>query len=415
MSPTNVSNQISATARFTLACVVAFAVSGCGHNVTRRPLPAALYGRARALNATAIRSRGDKPNKEMLQDFVAGMRKLGEDPGRYIDHNGNVSILVLSAGAGDGAFGAGFLCGWTASGKRPTPVLVTGVSVGAMIAPLAFLGPEYDEKLKKVFTTMSEKDFYEQRSAWAIITGTDSVVDNTPMVRLIEQYVGPRELEGIAREHRLGRRLYIATTNLDARGVVIWNIGAIASSGSPEALKLVRTVLLASSSVPVVFPPVYVKVTVDGEAYDEMHVDGGVLAHMFYRAFMFTIKDVLKAAGRTETKYPVNLYVIRSGQVKHHYQEIKDPSLESIGEALVASIIRAQGLGDIFRMYLLAQQDGINFRLAFIPSDFKPGTKRQFDSAVMRRLFRRGYDSAKAGYRWHKTPPGFDPKWNQAR
>ena len=58
-------------------------------------------------------------------------------------------FLAISGGGDDGAFGAGLLAGWSARGDRPVFGLVTGVSTGALSAPFAFLGGEYDAKLKQ--------------------------------------------------------------------------------------------------------------------------------------------------------------------------------------------------------------------------------------------------------------------------
>src|SRR5262245_19321775 len=53
---------------------------------------------------------------------------------------GSFDVLAISGGAYDGAYGAGVINGWTSTGTRPKFSIVTGVSAGALIAPLAFLG-----------------------------------------------------------------------------------------------------------------------------------------------------------------------------------------------------------------------------------------------------------------------------------
>ena len=85
----------------------------------------------------------------------------------------------------------------------------------------------------------------------------------------------------IAAEHAKGRRLLIATTNLDSQRAVVWDMGEIARKGGPEALSLFRALLVASSSVPGIFPPKLIEVEADGQMYQEMHVDGGVAAPLF--------------------------------------------------------------------------------------------------------------------------------------
>ena len=67
------------------------------------------------------------------------------------------NYLVVSSGGVDGAFGAGLLVGWTAAGTRPEFQIVTGVSTGATIATLAFLGPEYDDSLRQVYSSYTDR------------------------------------------------------------------------------------------------------------------------------------------------------------------------------------------------------------------------------------------------------------------
>src|SRR6266702_6155692 len=178
--------------------------------------------------------------------------------------------LAISGGGSDGAYGAGVLTGWSESGTRPEFAVVTGVSIGALIAPFAFLGPKYDEEVHKNFTTIGAADIFEDR------TTRDSLFDYWPLKRLIEQRVTPTLLSEIAAEHARGRRLFVATTNLDAGRRVIWNMGAIAAKGDDKALKLFRDVVLASASIPGFFQPVSIEVEANGKKFQEMHLDGTI-------------------------------------------------------------------------------------------------------------------------------------------
>ncbi|HEX2656257.1 MAG TPA: patatin-like phospholipase family protein, partial [Xanthobacteraceae bacterium] len=178
--------------------------------------------------------------------------------------------LALSAGGGDGAYGAGVLNGWSRSGQRPTFSVVSGVSTGALIAPFAFLGSRYDRILHERFVNVTAADIFEVGE-----TG-ESLLNTWPLKKLISQSISDELVSEVAAEHQLGRRLFIVTTNLDAERPVVWNMGAIASAPHAEAPKLFRDVLLASASIPAVFPPVYIKVTADSRSFEEMHVDGGL-------------------------------------------------------------------------------------------------------------------------------------------
>src|SRR5580704_15125485 len=77
---------------------------------------------------------------------------------------GEINVLALSGGGAGGAFAAGALVGLTQSGARPTFHLVTGVSTGALIAPLAFLGQDWDAQLRIAFTGESAQQLLKRRA-----------------------------------------------------------------------------------------------------------------------------------------------------------------------------------------------------------------------------------------------------------
>ena len=78
-------------------------------------------------------------------------------------------LLAISGGGSNGAFGAGFLCGWTESGTRPDFKVVTAVSTGSLQAPLAFLGPDYDHILRAIFTTHGTEEIYQRKRPLEVI------------------------------------------------------------------------------------------------------------------------------------------------------------------------------------------------------------------------------------------------------
>ena len=183
--------------------------------------------------------------------------------------------LALSSGGADGAFGAGLLNGLSESGKRPDYAVVTGVSTGALMAPFIFAGQKYDGALRDAYTKVSAADIFE-------VGGTpESFLDSWPLKDLIAKQITPALLADIAAAHNSGRRLFIVTTDLDAGRSVVWNMGAIAAHGGDAALKLFRSVMLASSAIPGGFPPVLIDVEGNGKKFQEMHVDGGVGGQFF--------------------------------------------------------------------------------------------------------------------------------------
>ena len=92
----------------------------------------------------------------------------------------------------------------------------------------------------------------------------DALADTAPLFRLISRNCDQQMLADIAEAYRRGRLLLIGTTSLDEQRPVIWNIGAIAASGRPGALDLVRKILLASASIPGAFPPVMIDIEAAG-------------------------------------------------------------------------------------------------------------------------------------------------------
>jgi predicted acylesterase/phospholipase RssA len=311
-------------------------------------------------------------------------------------------FLAISGGGDDGAFGAGLLNGWTARGDRPEFALVTGVSTGALSAPFAFLGPEYDAKLKQVYTNTDAHDIFSKRSLIAAIAN-DAMADTTPLRNIIASFVDDAMIQRIAEEYGKGRLLLIMTTNLDQGRSVIWNIGAIASSDFPGKRDLIIDILRASAAIPGLFPPVMLNVSIDGQLYQEMHVDGGAVA----QAFLYPPTLNLKASSyRYGVQRKRVAYIIRNGRLFRPEENVKRQTL-SIATQAISTMTATSGVNDTYRMYVTTKRDGVGFNLAYIDSGFTVPYKGPFDQGYMRSLFEYGYEEGKAGYRWHKTPPGY--------
>lgn len=311
-------------------------------------------------------------------------------------------FLAISGGGDDGAFGAGLLLGWTERGDRPAFRIVTGISTGALSAPFAFLGAEYDAKLKEVYTDTTADDIFTKRGMIAAVAD-DAMTDSTPLRDMIAGYLDQRMLTRIAEEYDKGRLLLIATTNLDQARSVIWNIGAIAKSKDPRARDLIIEVLRASASIPGVFPPVMLDVTVEGKHYEEMHVDGGAIAQSFLYPPSVKLKKVDARLGGTSQRIA---YVIRNGRLFRPEESVKKQTLAIVGQT-ITTMTAASGVNDTYRIYLTTKRDGVDFNLAYIDDDFDTPYSGPFEKAYMRKLFAYGFAKGKAGYKWSKTPPGY--------
>ncbi len=312
------------------------------------------------------------------------------------------NYLAISGGGEHGAFGAGLLEGWSESGTRPEFTMVTGISTGALMAPFAFLGSDYDAILKEIYTTTSTKDMFKKRGILKAVF-SDAMTDTAPMKALIAKYVTADIVDSIAGEHQRGRRLYVGTVNLDAGRSVIWSVGAIAASDHPGKLELIHNILLASAAIPVAFPPVVFSVVNNGMEFDEMHVDGGTGAQVFvYPAAV----DWSRVTEKLKVKGDPKAYVIRNAFLEPDYQGINRKLLSIAGRSL-DSLIRTQAVGDIYQIYALCKRDGNDFNLAYIPSDFTEKPSEPIDPVFMGKLYELGFNMAKKGYSWVKTPPGF--------
>ncbi len=377
--------------------------SGCAAVKKRNPLQEELSHHAQVEGIPHARYWGDEPPAYVYSWLSASPADLErEHPGILgREHN----YLVLSGGGANGAFGAGLLMGWSDAGTRPEFTIVTGISTGALIAPFAFLGSDYDARLKEVYTTYSTKDLLKKRRLLRILGG-DAAADTAPLRAMIARYIDEETMQAMAAEYRRGRRLLIGTTNLDAARPVIWDVSRIAASGAPGALDLIRDVMLASASIPVAFPPVLFPVTTQEGRFDEMHVDGGVTTQVFLFPVGLDWKQVTE---KLDVKGTPNLYVIRNARLKPKWKAV-EPKIPSITGRSISSLIRTQGIGDMYRMYLRAQEDGMNYYLACIPDEFDEESKEPFDKEYMGKLFQRGYRLARDGYPWSRFPPGYSPR-----
>ena len=366
-------------------------------SITRHPVPAEMHQQATLLGRDDLRYWGDEPIPWM--DQLARDREASGKIGQHqskISH-GEHNYLAISGGGANGAYGAGLLVGWSELGTRPEFTMVTGISTGALTAPFVFLGPEYDATLKQIYTTTDTTQIIELRSVFAIFGG-DAIMDTSPLSRTIEKYITDEIVEKIAAEYRNGRSLIIGTTALDAARPVLWNIGRIANTGHSDAPDLIRKILRASASIPGAFPPVYIPVQgPDGETYDEMHVDGGVASQLFLYPVHTNWHEFLESMN---VKGAPRAYLIRNARIAPPYEPVQ-PRLLPIAGKTIQSLIRTQGVGDVFRIYSAAERDGIEVYLTWIPEEAGEDTSNEaFDPEYMSALFDFGYQLVRQGEAW---------------
>ena len=383
------------------------ALAGCSSLQRKAAVPSQQMGQAQIAGLSGVRYlvASQSSIDQMAEDIQAGFKVRSD-----ATLNAPANYLSLSGGGDDGAYGAGLLIGWSDRGDRPQFNLVTGISTGALIAPFAFMGKEYDPALRHVYTQVGPKDIFIERGLISGILG-DGLSDTTPLYQLISQFVDEQFLKKVAYEYTTKNRwLLIGTTNLDAGVPVVWNMGKIASIGTPEALELFRKIMLASASIPGAFSPVMFDFEVSGQSFHEMHVDGGAITQVFLypSALSQKAKDLdLKLQKQR------NAYIIRNARLDPEWRETQRGTLSIIQRA-ISSLIQTQGVGDLYRIYHTTQLDGVSFNLAYIGSDFKFPHKTEFDTAYMQALFEYGYKQGLSGKEWQKYPPGYKRGFDDA-
>ena len=331
----------------------------------------------------------DKAVMEKDEQLVAAV-KTGLLPPDNLTH---ADFLAISGGDDQGAFAAGLLDGWTKLGRRPTFGVVSGISAGALAAPFAFLGPSYDYALRDIFTKLSAGSLYTGSGIFGVFG--ESLYSTAPLEKLIRSYATDEFLDKIAAEHRKGRRLLIMTTDLDTERPVIWYLSAIAASSRPDRRELFIKILLASSAVPGLFPPVEIPVVAaNGERYEELHVDGGVTAELVFvppEMKLPMIED--KVFGKPRSR---NLYVIRNGKLVPEYRSSKLNAL-SLASRAVATMVKYQVVADIRALARDAKETGTNLYFNATPPSFDAVSRKAFDPAYAQRLYVVGSAVGRAG------------------
>ena len=383
-----------------LACAF---LAGCAASLARNAVPAGLADQVKVAGVPNVRQWGDAPLgdsdiQQMTRLRLAQIKK--NRPQLLRAQKRTVDLLAISGGGADGAFGAGILNGWSARGDRPQFELVAGVSTGALSAPFAFLGPRYDRQLKEIYTEYSTNDLI-QKQVLAGLLGGSSVTNTKPLERLIARYMDREVIAAIAREYKKGRRLLVGTTNLDSERPVVWDMGAIAARGTAKSRALFRRVLLASAALPGLFPPVFIKVESDGKYFEEMHVDGGTTDNAFLLPVNF---DLSRHVRRRDRKQSFRIFIIANAKLTPD-REIVQANTFAIAGRSIATLIKQQLHGDLLKIYLRAQRNGIGFRLASIPPRFKEKSQEAFDKAYMRKLYDVGFAMGRSGQHWAKRPP----------
>jgi hypothetical protein len=363
--------------------VVVVALLGAGCSTIRQPYSQADYAKARIAGMPHVREWADNSRQSLLRLTTSGAPS---------------TVLTLSGGGAEGAYGAGFLAGWSDSGSRPRFDIVTGTSVGALMAPFAFLGADYDPALKDIFTSGRIESLLRLDGINGVIGS--GVFKTEPLKQLIEHYADDALLDAIAAQHRKGRLLFVVTANIDAQRAVIWNMTAIAASDHPGRLDLFRRVLIASASIPGIFAPTFIDVETDGKRFSEMHVDGSVISNVP------AVPETLlldKLPVRTTAR--PRLYIIVNGKLAPDFDVVADGTLSIVARSFFTTV-KANTRNTLIATYEFAQRNAWEFRATAIEHEHVIATSSfNFDATYLRDLFAYGYARGRSGRAWQTTLP----------
>ena len=374
----------SAARRAFVCGLLALSLAGC-ITVARMPFTEAERADASPPGFTGVRYGENAPAliESLRHDVRAG-------PDRFIN------VLALSGGGANGAYGAGVVYGWTRTGERPQFEIVTGVSIGALIAPFAYLGSGWDERLKAAFADPLASGLLKSRGIMA--AGTPGFFSKASLTALVDTYVDDGMIRAIAAEQTRGRRLLVATTDLDSERLIVWDMGAIAARGGPAARKLFGEVLVASASLPGMFAPSMIEVQSGGRRFAEMHVDGQTVSAFFAIPQTLLLTDDPVARGR------VRMFILINGNLDSRFELTKDSSIPIVVRALDASQ-KASIRSALIATAAFCRRSGVPLRISQL-SDLDQDDPLDFRKARLRSLFDEGAAAAAAGTAW-QSPEQF--------
>lgn len=308
-----------------------------------------------------------------------------------------LNILALSGGGVNGAYGAGVLMGLQEKGELKDYAIITGISAGALIAPFVFIGGDAMPKMKEVMLNINDKSVLGKKNFLNTLF-KDAFTDGENLYDFIADAYPEPMIEAMAQQHRNGKRLFIGSTHFDSGELVIWNIGAIANSDLADKSELIYKVLAASASIPGVFPPQFIDVEHDGETLEELHVDGGLAAQVFFNPSNFNYQQISEALGLAKSP---QLDVIRNGALKAPYRPLKDKGLDLVSKS-VSSLTLAQTRGDLYRMKYISEINDIEMQFTYIDQDFGYAkvTKDMFDQHYLLTIYEYGFKKATQGQLW---------------
>lgn len=332
---------------------------------------------------------------DLRMDFIGGADaarfRTGMAGAERSVRDGAFDLLALSGGGADGAYGAGLLVGWSERGDRPVFEVVTGVSTGALMAPFAFIGPSGDAELSQAFTDGRSDHLLEAR--WAMAISGPGLFRQRPLRALIASSITAEVLNQVAAGHRQGRRLYVATTSLDTQGQVVWDMGAVAETGSRD---LFINILTASASIPGVFPPVFIDVQRNDRMVRELHVDGRTTSNFFVTPERMMLDEAL--FDPVDGSTPRRLWIAINGRPEPSFSVASVSGLGVAGRGL-DTMMKASTRMNLVATAQFARLNEFQLSVSMAPSGAGENSLG-FSRARMVSLFAEGRAAQRRGSAW---------------
>ena len=179
-------------------------------------------------------------------------------------------------------------------------------------------------------------------------------------------------------------------------------MGAIAEQTGHHSKQLFIDVLVASASVPGIFPPVLLSVNDGVHAFEEMHIDGSTSAPFFIAPL--TINATLQNA---DVLRGANVYVIANTQLTSKQRATPVNTLAILSRSFTTTM-NHMARDKIGQTFGFTTQNDMNLQVTAIPSSFPFAGSLAFDSNSMNELFSYGQRCAVQGQVWFDIPQAVD-------
>ncbi len=326
-------------------------------------------------------------------------------------NDGTLDMLLLSGGGQNGAFGVGFMRGWSerTDGRMPRFDMVTGISTGALQAPYALLGtPAALDTVTALYRRAAER--VAPSFDWLfLVRRTGGLVNTKNFDRTLEQSVSGVFRDQLRAAFADDRQMLFGTSDFDIGTGRTWSMGDVLDT-TDASLRRARSLLKAATAIPGIFPPV----VVDGH----VHADGGTISNVLP---VLRFEDYQRLAARLAAAgmrdVTVRMYVVMNVWAYPPPQVTGASNRRAISSRTSAMLFFAHqpetlsGLADLSR----AVSTGIpglhmQYRVAMLPAEtaMTPGANKLFDRAFMLRLEELGAAKARSANPWDVVPSAYE-------